>query len=133
MLRPLDIIMIGLLLGGAAFTFKVKHDSEVALERVAKLEKKIRDEQDAIDVLNADWSLLNDPKRLAKLAERYKDQLGVEETPSTAIGSVEEIVIRPPQLPQNAEDGISALLEGEDVTTTGAITNDGAGAREGGQ
>jgi len=113
--------MIGLLLGGAAFTFKVKHDSEVALERVAKLEKKIKAEQDAIDVLEADWSLLTDPKRLAKLVERYKGQLGVGEAESTAIGKITEIPIRPPVLPAPAEDGIAALLEGDEDVVTGSV------------
>jgi len=121
MLRPLDIVMIGLVLGGAAFTFKVKHDSEMALERVAKLEKKIKAEQDAIDVLEADWSLLNDPKRLSQLVERYKDQLGIDDADSTAIGKIDEIPIRPPMLPKASDDGIAALLEGGDSVVTGSI------------
>ena len=121
MLRPVDIVMIGLVLGGAAFTFKVKHDSEVALERVAKLEKKIKAEQDAIDILEADWSLLSDPRRLAQLVERYKTQLGIEEADSTAIGKIGEIPIRPPSLPQGADDGIAALLEDGDGVVTGSV------------
>lgn len=115
--------MIGLLLGGAAFTFKVKHDSEVALERVAKLEQKIRAEQDAIDILEADWSLLTDPKRLARLVERYNAQLQLQQTESTAIGTLSEIPVRPPELPVAPDEGISALLERADDVVTGTVEN----------
>lgn len=126
MLRPVDVIMIGLLLGGAAFTFKVKHDSEVALERVAKLEDKIRVEQDAIDILQADWSLLTDPKRLARLVERYNAQLQLQQTESTAIGTISEVPVRPPEIPASPDEGISALLKNADDVITGTV-DDGEG------
>jgi len=56
-LRSLDLFMIALLIGVVIWTFKVKHDSEVALERVTKLEKKIKAEEIEIDLLNSDWGL----------------------------------------------------------------------------
>ena len=127
MLRSLDIVMIGLLLGGAAFTFKVKHDSEVAIEEVTKLQNQIKAEQDAIDILKADWSLLTDPKRLQVLVERYKDQLGIEPLDPTAIGEISEIPVRPPLLPDPGKGDIASLIdEAPDTeTTTGAVGNGG--------
>ncbi len=116
--------MIGLMLGGAAFTFKVKHDSELALERVAKLEAQIKLEQDAIDVLEADWSLLTDPRRLARLVERYQGQLGLEETDPRAIGKISEIPMPPPPLPAEPDKGISALLEQADEIITGTVSQE---------
>lgn len=127
MLRSLDIVMIGLLLGGAAFTFKVKHDSEVAIEEVTKLQNQIKAEQDAIDILKADWSLLTDPKRLQVLVERYKDQLGIEPLDPTAIGDITEIPVRPPQLPDPEKGDIASLIDDapDMETTTGAVENGG--------
>ena len=127
MLRSLDIVMIGLLLGGAAFTFKVKHDSEVAIAEVTRLQNQIKTEQDAIDILKADWSLLTDPKRLQVLVERYKDQLGIEPLDPTAIGVISEIPVRPPQLPEAEKGDIASLIdEALDMETkTGAIENGG--------
>jgi hypothetical protein len=113
--------MIGLLLGGAAFTFKIKQDSEAAIDRVSKLESKIKAEQDAIDVLEADWSLLTDPKRLEALVERYKDQLPLVPTDPKSIATIDEIQPRPVILPEPAIEGIAGLIENDNLLTTGAV------------
>lgn len=121
MLRTLDVVMIGLLLGGTAFTFKIKQDSEAAIERVQQLERRIAAEREAIDVLRADWSLLNDPRRLQKLAERYGEQLGLEPLKPEQIGSFEDIPERPPSLPREGAAAIADLIEGGDGILTGAV------------
>jgi len=118
--------MIGLLLGGAAFTFKIKHDSEAAIERVAKLEKKIAAEREAVDILNADWSLLTDPKRLKLLAERYKDQLGLDELDPTTIGRISEIPVKPPQIYSDEQDSVADLIgaQSDDDLATGTVATE---------
>lgn len=123
MLRTLDVVMIGLLLGGAAFTFKVKQDSEAAIDRVATLQNQINAEQDAIDVLQADWSLLTDPKRLQTLAERYGDQLGLEPLDPAAIGKVTDVPLRPLQFDPSEDTGIAGIIESQaDIEiTTGTV------------
>ncbi len=115
--------MIGLLLGGAAFTFKVKHDSEIAIERVTQIQNKIKVEQDAIEILKADWSLLIEPKRLKVLVERYKGQLDIDPIDPQAIGQITEIPIRPPHFEGGADNGIAGLIEGqpEQGVSTGSI------------
>ncbi len=113
MLRSIDVVMIGLLLGGAAFTFKVKHDSEVAIEKVTKLQNEIKTEQESLDILKADWSLLTDPKRLQVLVERYQGQLGIEQLDPQAIGTIAEIPVKPPQLPDPDKGDIASLIEAE--------------------
>jgi hypothetical protein len=113
MLRSIDVVMIGLLLGGAAFTFKVKHYSEVAIEKVTKLQNEIKTEQESLDILKADWSLLTDPKRLQVLVERYQGQLGIEQLDPQAIGTITEIPVKPPQLPDPDKGDIASLIEAE--------------------
>lgn len=123
MLRSIDVVMIGLLLGGAAFTFKVKHDSEVAIEKVTKLQNEIKAEQESLDILRADWSLLTDPKRLQVLVERYQGQLGIEQLDPQAIGTIAEIPVKPPQLPDPDKGDIASLIDAEpdNNLTTGTV------------
>lgn len=121
MLRTIDILMVGLLLGGAAFTYKIKHDSEVAIERVAELERKIKSEQDAIDVLLADWSLLTSPARLEKLVAKYREELGLEEIVSTQLGSLNEVPEKLALPDASANTSIADLLGEEDLVTTGTV------------
>jgi hypothetical protein len=94
MLRSFDILMIVALIAGAAWTFKIKSDSEAALQRAAVLERQIELEREAIDLLRADWSLLTSPDRLQKLVDRYKAELDLEPVAATHIGKASEIPLR---------------------------------------
>ena len=96
-LRSFDMLMVALLIGVVIWTFKVKNDSGVALERVAELEKKIAAEEIEIDLLLSDWGLLTNPARLEKLVERYGEQLDLEPTMPSQLAS-------PSDLPPIKED-----------------------------
>ncbi|MFK7903270.1 MAG: hypothetical protein AB8B49_10570 [Nitratireductor sp.] len=129
MLRPFDILMIGLLLGGAALTYKIKHDSEMALDRVAKLEAKIKKEQELIDVLKADWALLTSPKRLESLVKQYRDELGLDILKSENIGSVEDVpekLFTPKKVPSI---GIADLIDPDRSIATGATQKETGAAQ----
>ena len=67
--RTSDIVLIAVMVSAAAFTYKIKHEAEDQLAAVRKIEAQIRFEEDTIDLLKADWSLLTQPSRLQKLAE----------------------------------------------------------------
>ena len=77
-LRAFDLLMIGVLLAVVFWTFKVKNDSQVALEKVAKLERQIEAERIEIGLLKSDWSLLTSPVRLEQLVVRYERELQLE-------------------------------------------------------
>ncbi len=77
-LRTLDLLMVVFLVAVVAWTFKVKNDSQTALDRVAELERQLEAERTEIDLLKSDWALLTNPARLQKLVERYGEQLGLE-------------------------------------------------------
>ena len=72
MFRTSDIVLIAVMVSAAAFTYKTKHEAEDQLAAVHKIEAQIRYEEDTIDLLKADWSLLTQPSRLQKLAEIYQ-------------------------------------------------------------
>ena len=95
--RTVDIVLIAALLGSAAWTFKVKNDSEQALARVADLEAQIAREREAIALLRADWSLLTSPDRLARLVERHQSQLGLEAAKPDQFIGLGEIPEKVPQ------------------------------------
>ncbi len=98
MLRTLDIVMIGALIAGAGWTFKVKHDAEQAVARVETLETRIRLEREAIEILKADWSLLTSPERLEALIERYKDELMLDHAQPRQIVTFDKIPEKQPEI-----------------------------------
>jgi len=71
-------VLIAVMVAAAAFTYKTKHDAEDKYSEVRKLEAAIRYEEDSIDVLKADWSLLIQPARLQRLVETFGEQLKLQ-------------------------------------------------------
>ncbi len=124
MFRTLDILLIAVMVATAAFTYKTKHDAERQLAEIKSIQRDIRYEQDTIDVLEADWSLLTQPSRLQRLSEIYQSEL--ELTPVEAHQIVE--IIDLPAAPLEIEDILSRPLGGmagdvgpTDGTVTGGI------------
>jgi len=76
--RTSDIVLIAVMVSAAALTYKTKREAEEQLAAVQKIHAQIRYEEDTIDLLKADWSLLTQPSRLQKLAELYKSQLELQ-------------------------------------------------------
>lgn len=120
MLRSIDFLMVGALIAGAAWTFKVKHDAQGEAAHLARLETRIRLEKEAIDILKADWSLLTSPDRLERLVARYKDQLGLEPLNPRQIVTLDDIPLRQEALPPI--DGETVDAPGPDrKTMTGSV------------
>lgn len=108
MLRTLDIILICGMLGAAAWTYKVKNDSQVAMDRVAELEEKIAEERAEISLLKADWSLFTSPGRLQILVDRFKEELKLEPVVSSQIADKKTL----PPYRRNINQIKSPLLDG---------------------
>lgn len=51
----------------------VKHEVKEQEAHLADLNRQIQSNQEAIHVLKAEWSFLNDPARLKQLSEKYLD------------------------------------------------------------
>jgi len=75
MFRTSDIVLIAVMVAAAAMTYTIKRNAEVQVVAVHKLKAQIRTEEDTINLLKADWSLLTQPERLQKLTELYQPQL----------------------------------------------------------
>lgn len=92
MLKTVDILLVALMLSTAAWTFGIKHEAEVLEEQLRTVERQIAQERDSIALLEADWSLLDQPYRLQRLADAFEGELGL------APAQPEQIVL-PDELP----------------------------------
>jgi hypothetical protein len=120
MIRTIDVFMLCALIAAAAWTFKVKHDSERAMERVAKLEQQIQAEREAIDILHADWSLLNSPDRLQRLIDRHAEELGLEPLRPERIIAIEDVPLRTRPTEAQEKRAFSDAI-GADSVMTGSV------------
>ena len=69
--RVLNFVVIGALVLAAAYVYRIKFDSTVQAERLAKLRGEVRHERDDIAALRAEWGQLDNPARIETLAKRY--------------------------------------------------------------
>lgn len=118
MFRTSDIIMLTVIVASAAFTYKTKHEAETRMADIRQIERQIRFEEDTIDVLKADWSLLTQPARLEKLVKIYDAGLGLKNVEATQIVSLEDLPERQLTIEQLTAD--SGGL-GTDPIATGAV------------
>ena len=103
MKRLLTFIAISLLIGSAVYAYRVKYDSIVLAEQVAKLKSRIHREKDAIAVLKAEWQYVNRPDRVQALADAHTDLKGM------SINQVARWSEIPPRQAQS--DAIAGKLE----------------------
>ena len=121
MMRVLNILVIAALVSAAAYVYKIKFESTRQAERLAKLRMEIRQEQDAIASLRAEWSKLDTPSRIQALANRHLSLKPIDPRQFDALRNLPD---RPPDLvPPNSADPIGSLLENPDVldVPTGSI------------
>ena len=96
---------MSLLLGAVLTVVLFSLESQVrSLEdELTALDRSIVTESQAIHVLNAEWSYLNDPWRLRRLAERFLELTPVR---PEQLGSLGELPQKPP--PAAEERGVGA-------------------------
>lgn len=73
MIRGLPTTILSTVLAGAVGIglFFVKHEVKEQEARLSELNREIERNQEAIHVLKAEWSYLNDPARLRALSEKF--------------------------------------------------------------
>jgi cell division protein FtsL len=120
--RTTDIVLIAVMVGAAAVTYRIKQGAENELEHIDKIKTQIRLEHDTIDVLKADWSILIQPRRLEKLANLYQAQLQLQPTTAEQIVTIDQLPMRPVVLPGSGSDAsgeVAAIIK--DNTVTGSV------------
>lgn len=73
MKRPATLILFSLAVTAGAVLFGVAFEVSTLEDQLTVLNKEIRKDRDAIHVLRAEWSYLNQPERLDGLSQRYLD------------------------------------------------------------
>ena len=128
--RLLHVVVLAALVLAAADVYKIKYESTLQAEKVAKLRADVRREQDAIANLRAEWSKLDRPDRLQVLAQRH---LTLKPLEARQFDALERLPARPIELvPPGTADPIGALVEifADTEALTGSLPDGGANRNE---
>ena len=106
MMRLIHLIVVAALVAAAGDVYKIKFESTLQAERVAKLGAEIKRERDAIAALRAEWALLDNPARIQALAQRH---LTLKLLDPTQIEQIDRLPERP--LPPTPSDAIAHIIE----------------------
>ena len=117
-MRLLNIMVIGVLILAASFVYKIKFDSTLQAETVAKMRGQLRRERDAIALLRAEWTKLQTPARLEALAKRH---LALQPVVSTQFDDFDRLPERPPKPDPAIADPIGAMLAVPPPDVTGSL------------
>ena len=126
MLRLLHMVVLAALFLAAADVYKIKYESTLQAEKVAKLRGEIRREQDMIANLRAEWSKLDRPDRIQELARRH---LTLKAADIVNYDPLERLPERPiPIVPPGLADPLGALIE--TFADPEAVTGSVSGAKQ---
>jgi hypothetical protein len=120
-LRALNLVVIGALILAAAYVYRIKFDSTVQAERLAKIRSEVLRERDTIAALRAAWGELDNPARIEGLAKRF---LPLKPIAPTQFNALDQLPDRPPQFVKpDSPDPIGAVIENleEPASVTGSI------------
>ena len=124
MFRTTDMVLIAAMVAAAGFTYITKHGAEAELSKLRALQASIRFEQETIDVLKADWSLLTQPSRLQRLATNFNSELNLVQIESHQVADFSDLP--PPRL--RIEDFIDQA--GDDIAGAGLDSIATSGVRQ---
>lgn len=117
------MVLIAVMVSAAAFTYTTKHGAEAELSKVRRLETAIRLEEETIDVLKADWSLLTQPARLQRLADVYHSELQLVPVEAHQIADIHELPARVVEIEDFSSERLGGLADsGVDGMTTSGVT-----------
>jgi hypothetical protein len=124
--RTSDIVLIAVMVSAAAFTYNTKRKVEDQLAEVHRIEGEIKFEQDSMDLLKADWSLLTQPSRLQKLTDIYQAELQLQPVDASQIGSLDDLPQKPVEIQDLSTRRLGGMADntegkGKDQTVTGAV------------
>ncbi|WP_026379515.1 cell division protein FtsL [Afifella pfennigii] len=117
MTRLLNLAAIAAALIAAFSVFNLKYQAEGVAQEVADLQRKVDQEREAISLLRAEWSVLNQPDRVEELVERHQEALRLDHVEPKQLADPSRIpmrVIAP-------SDSDRALLTGLTGEPTGAL------------
>lgn len=116
------MVLVAVMVSAAAFTYVTKHGAEAELSKLRRLEATIRFEEETIDVLKADWSLLTQPSRLQRLADVYHSELQLVPVEAHQIADIDDLPMRPVEIEDFSNGRLGGMADnGVDGVTTGGV------------
>jgi len=94
MVRIVNLVLLTVMLIGAAVTYDMKLRAEKAAERVVRLEREIDEQRDAIQLLRAELSMLVQPGRLQAVVEKHADHFELEDFAPSQYATIDEIPLK---------------------------------------
>jgi hypothetical protein len=123
-MRFIHLIVVAALVAAAVDVYKIKFESTVQAERLAKLRVEIRRERDGIAALRAEWAQLDNPARIEALAHRH---LALKPIDPTQIEHLDHLPERPPApVAPPPDDTIATMIDtSEPELPTGSTAEPG--------
>lgn len=118
MIKASDAVLTLLMIAAAVWTFQIKHEAELSSGKVAGLLGQIEREKDKIDLLEADWAVLTQPRHLQNVVEKFAGELHLQQLEIDQIITLNDL---PPI--RQVEDPIGVLARGggSDELVTGSV------------
>ena len=110
--RLFNLFVVLAMIAAAVVTYNLKHDTEAAATRVARLNSAIAKERELIALLKAEWSTLSQPSRLQQLVTRYQDYFQLEPFSAAQVATLDEIPLRPVADEESLDDAAMAAARG---------------------
>ena len=119
-MRLLHLIVIAVLVSAAVHVYKIKFDSTLQAERLAKLKTDVQRVHEATAALRAQWAQLDNPTRIQGLVERH---LALKPVEATQFNRLDRLPERPASpVPPDTQDPIGAMISmGAAEVPTGSI------------
>lgn len=94
MIRPSTILWACAVVVVGYAMFQMKYEVMQQEDQLARLNREIATDREAVRVLDAEWSFLSQPARLDELAKRYLNLVPIG---PKQLGSIDAIPLRVPQ------------------------------------
>ena len=95
MIRWFQIGSVAAAAVAARLVFQLKYKAEAVSERVAKLQRQVDEEKEAISLMKAEWSFLIQPSRIQALVERHQERLQLKPLDPAQVTHLDTIPARP--------------------------------------
>ena len=129
MLRFVNICLVLSLVALAYVIYQVKYEARALDEEIASLGNEIDTERDSLAVLRAEWSLLNRPERIERLAQKFLKLAPVQPRQLVTVYSVSDgdftrqrVEVATTTPARSATTGQGAKAAAKVPTTVGAVT-----------
>jgi hypothetical protein len=94
--RIVNLVLLALMLVGAAVTYNLKYKAETAANQVARLQSDIAKEKAQLQLLKAEWTMLTQPARLQAVVDVHNNHFLLLPFTPDQLATIDEIPMRPP-------------------------------------